>query len=138
VASPAGYSGTPLHQKLGLKPAMRVIALDAPANLDALLTGAPSDVVRLKRIAEFDCALAFATTRDKLVSFFAKLEPKMVDSGMIWVAWPKKIAGAAADLDESVVRREGLAAALVDVKVCAIDARWSGLKFVRRVRDRGR
>ena len=138
VASSAGYSGTPLHRKLGLKPAMCVIALDAPPNLDALLVGAPSDLVRLKQIAAFDCALAFATTRDKLVSMFAKLEPKMVDSGMIWIAWPKKTSGAATDVDENVVRRAGLAAGLVDVKVCAIDARWSGLKFVRRLRDRGR
>jgi hypothetical protein len=135
--APAGYSGTPLPQKLGLKPAMRVIALDAPANLDALLAGAPSDLVSLPRIAAFDCALAFATSRDRLSAMLARLAPKMVDSGMIWIAWPKKSSGAATDLDENVVRREGLAAGLVDVKVCAIDAHWSGLKFVRRVRDRG-
>jgi len=138
VALQAGYSATPLSQKLGLKPAMRVIMLEAPANLDALLAGAPADLMRLHRIGAFDFALAFATTQDKLVSMFARLGPKMVDGGMIWIAWPKKTSGAATDLDENVVRRRGLAAGLVDVKVCAIDAHWSGLKFVRRLRDRGR
>jgi len=138
MATSAGYSGTPLLQKLGLKSGMRVIALYAPANLDELLAGAPTDLVRLPRIAPFDCALAFATARTKLVSMFAKLEPKMVDTGMIWIGWPKKSSGTTTDLSEDVVRRVGLDAGLVDVKVCAIDARWSGLKFVRRLRDRSR
>ena len=137
MATSAGYSGTMLPQKLGLKSGMRVIALDAPANLDELLAGAPTDLVRLRSIAAFDCALAFATARTKLVSMFARLDPKMVDTGMIWIGWPKKSSGTATDLSEDIVRRVGLDAGLVDVKVCAIDARWSGLKFVRRVRDRG-
>ena len=136
MATSAGYSGTPLAQKIGLKPAMRTIALDPPSNLDALLVGAPADLVRLRRIAFFDCALAFTTTRSQLSAIFAKLEPKMVDTGMIWICWPKKSSGASTDLSEGVVRRVGLDAGLVDVKVCAIDARWSGLKFVRRLRDR--
>ena len=134
----AGYSGTPLPQKLGLKSGMRVLALDAPANLDELLSGAPADLVRMNRIASFDCALAFATTESALKSMFAKLAPKMTDAGMIWIGWPKKSSGLATELTEDVVRRIGLAAGLVDVKVCAIDATWSGLKFVRRLRDRGR
>jgi hypothetical protein len=134
----AGYSGTPLPQKLGLKSGMRVLALDAPANLDALLVGAPKDLVRIHRIAAFDFAFAFATTERSLTATFAKLAPKMVDDGMIWIGWPKKTSGVATDLTEDVVRRAGLAAGLVDVKVCAIDATWSGLKFVRRLRDRRR
>jgi hypothetical protein len=134
----AGYSGTPLPQKLGLKSGMRVLALDPPANLDALLIGAPKDLVRINRIAAFDFALVFATTEQALAATFAKLAPKMVDTGMIWIGWPKKTSAVTTDLRENVVRRCGLDAGLVDVKVCAIDATWSGLKFVRRLRDRYR
>ena len=133
--SSAGYSGTPLPRKLGLKTGTRFIALNAPPDLDALLAGAP-DLERLARLASFDCALAFATTERELAALFAKLAPKLIDTGMIWIAWPKKAAGMATELTENVVRRIGLAAGLVDVKVCAIDATWSGLKFVRRLRDR--
>ena len=132
----AGYSGTPLWQKLGLKPRMRLLALEAPPNLDALLAGAP-DLERLARATTFDCALAFAKTPSAVTAVLARLEPKMPDGGLIWIAWPKKTSGVSTDLDEDVVRRIGLAAKLVDVKVCAIDATWSGLKFVRRLRDRG-
>ena len=132
----AGYSGTPLPQKLGLKSGMRVLALDAPANLDALLAGVPRDLVRLQRTESFDCALAFATNERVLAEMFGKLASKMVDRGRIWIGWPKKTSGVITDLTEEVVRRVGLAAGLVDVKVCAIDATWSGLKFVRRLQDR--
>jgi hypothetical protein len=131
----AGYSGTPLPQKLGLKSGMRFVALNDPPDLGEILAGAP-DLHHLARIATFDCALAFATTERMLAACFAKLSPRLVDAGMIWIAWPKKTSGAATELTEDVVRRTGLAAGLVDVKVCAIDATWSGLKFVRRLRDR--
>jgi hypothetical protein len=114
---------------------MRLIALNAPQELDVLLVDAP-DLRRLARVAPFDCALAFATTKRELATAFARLTPKLVDSGMIWVAWPKKTSGVATVLTGDVVRRTGLDAGLVDVKVCAIDAIWSGLKFVRRLRDR--
>jgi hypothetical protein len=131
----AGYSGTPLPAKLGLKTGMRFLALDAPANLDALLADAPK-LKRLPRAAEFDSALVFAKTEREAIAAFEKLSPKMTDTGMLWIAWPKKVSGVATDLTEDVVRRGGLAAKLVDVKVCAIDATWSGLKFVRRISDR--
>ena len=136
VSSSAGYSSTPLPQKLGLKSGMRVLALDTPANLDRLLARAPEGLINLKRVATFDCALAFAITERALMVAFAKLEPKMTDTGMIWIGWPKKASGVATDLTEGAVRRVGLATGFVDVKVCAIDATWSGLKFVRRLRDR--
>jgi hypothetical protein len=131
----AGYSGTPLPQKLGLKSGMRFVALHAPPDLDELLTGAP-DLRRLARVLSFDCAIAFATTGRVLAAAFTKLPPKLVDTGMIWIAWPKKSSGVVTELTEDVVRSAGLKAGLVDVKVCAIDATWSGLKFVRRLRDR--
>ncbi len=131
----AGYSGTPLPFKMGLKSGMKFIALNAPADLDMLLADAPN-LERLARVAPFECALAFVTTERALAAHFAKLAPKLVDAGMIWIAWPKKASGVATELTEDVVRRAGLAAGLVDVKVCAIDLTWSGLKFVRRLRDR--
>jgi len=134
-AQPAGYSGTPLWRKLGLERRKRFLALGAPQNLEALLAGAP-ELERLTRAAAFDCAVAFARTQASLATTFAKLEPKLPDDGMIWIAWPKRTSGVATDLTEDIVRRIGLAARLVDVKVCAIDATWSGLKFVRRLRDR--
>ena len=134
-SSEAGYSGKPLPSKLGLKPGMRFVALSAPPDLDVLLAGAP-DVERLRRVASFDCALAFTTTERALAALFAKLAPKLLDTGMIWIAWPKQASGVATELTENVVRRVGLASGLVDVKVCAVDATWSGLKFVRRLRDR--
>jgi hypothetical protein len=131
----AGYSGTPLPQKLGLKSGMRFVALHAPPKLDALLAGAPA-LEHPARGGSFDCALVFATTERVLTTAFAKLGPRFIDSGMVWIAWPKKTSGVATELTEDIVRRVGLAAGLVDVKVCAIDATWSGLKFVRRLRDR--
>ena len=106
--------------------------------LDRLLAGAPTDLVRMSRFGGFDCALAFTTRANALASVFSKLAPRMADTGMVWIGWPKKAAGVATDLTEDAVRRAGLSAGLVDVKVCAIDATWSGLKFVRRLRDRAK
>jgi hypothetical protein len=131
----AGYSGTPLPAKLGIKKGMRFLTLDPPPDLDALLVDAPK-VTRLTRVADFDFALCFTRTGREAVAAFGKLAPRMSDSGMLWIAWPKKASGVATDLTEDIVRRAGLAAKLVDVKVCAIDATWSGLKFVRRLSDR--
>jgi hypothetical protein len=133
---PAGYSGTPLPRKLGLKPGMRVLAMNPPAHFHALLSDAPADLAWLAGVAPFDCAVAFAKSAKELRAIFAKLEPKLAQDGMIWIAWPKKAAAMKTDLDENLVRDIGLEAGLVDIKVCAIDSTWSGLKFVRRVRDR--
>ena len=138
MSTPAGYSGTPLPRKLGLKPGMRVLTMDPPGNIDLLLDGAPAGLIRITRLGPFDCALAFATTERALSAALARLEPKLGADGMIWVAWPKKASGVSAELTEAAVMRIGLATGLVDVKVCAIDPVWSGLKFVRRLRDRAR
>jgi hypothetical protein len=134
----AGYSGTPLPRKLGLKPGMRLLALNAPPHFRALLADAPADLAGLSRVAPFDCAVAFAESAKELGAIFTRLEPKLAQNGMIWIAWPKKAAAMKTDLDENLVRNIGLDAGLVDIKVCAIDTTWSGLKFVRRVRDRVR
>ena len=134
--SAAGYSGTPLPAKFGLKSGQRVLAVNAPTHLPDLLSGAPGDLDWLHRAAAFDVALVFVTGRAPLAREFQRLAPKLPDAGMIWIAWPKKTSGVVSELTEDIVRATGLAAALVDVKVCAIDATWSGLKFVRRLRDR--
>jgi hypothetical protein len=115
---------------------MRVLAWNAPPHFRALLSDAPADLGWLARLAAFDCAVAFATSGSDLRAIFTKLEPKLSQDGMIWIAWPKKAAAAKTEIDENLVRDTGLAAGLVDIKVCAIDATWSGLKFVRRARDR--
>jgi hypothetical protein len=135
VAS-AGYSGTPLHRKLGLSPGHRVLAVSAPEDLGTLLAGAPADLEWLRRPAAFDVALVFVRDRKALVREFPRLAKKQADAAAIWIAWPKQASGVATDLSENVVREIGLGIGLVDVKVCAIDATWSGLKFVRRLRDR--
>jgi hypothetical protein len=133
----AGYSGTPLPAKLGLKAGHRLRVVGAPSNLRELLFDAPPDVVWLPaRTAQFDVALVFATTAAELARELARLAPQLGDTGIIWLAWPKKAAGLATELSEGVVRGAGLATGLVDVKVCAINATWSGLKFVRRLADR--
>ncbi len=96
-ATSAGYSGTPLPRKLGLKAGMRFLALHAPPNLDALLAGAPA-LRSPARAGGFDCALVFAMTERVLTTAFAKLAPRLVDGGMVWIAWPKKTSGVATEL----------------------------------------
>ena len=88
------------------------------------------------RAKQADCVLLFVTAAEMLRQSFSSLATKLPPTGLFWVAWPKKAAKVATDLDENVVRRIGLDAGLVDVKVCAIDDTWSGLKFVRRLKDR--
>jgi hypothetical protein len=135
-ASPTGYSGTSLPQKLDLRERMRVLATNAPPHFRGLLSGAPADLVWLIRLCAFDCAIAFVTNTDELRVNFRRLEPKLAQDGMIWIAWPKKASDMKTELDENIVRHAGLGSGLVDVKVCAIDATWSELKFVRRLHDR--
>lgn len=131
-AAPAGYSGKPLWQKLGLADGQRLLAVAAPPYLDQLLAGTPAGVRRLARAAEFDVALVFVVDRAALGATLDRLLPRLADRGMIWVAWPKKTSGVATDVTEDAVRAVALPLGIVDVKVCAIDATWSGLKFLRR------
>ena len=89
-------------------------------------------MARLARLAEFDIALLFVTSRAALAAALARALPKLAQGGMIWVAWPKKASGVATDVTEDTVRDVALPLGIVDVKVCAIDATWSGLKLLRR------
>jgi len=124
----AGYSGTPLPQKIGVKPGHVVFLDGAPVELG--LDG----VTRLPR--QFDIALTFHDRNATLTRRFPQLIARMTTAGMIWVCWPKKASKVPTDLDENVVRDLGLELGVVDVKVAAIDEVWSGLKFVRRLADR--
>jgi hypothetical protein len=119
--APAGYSGKALWQKLGLKAMHRLYVAGAPPHLPHLLEGAPK-VALLPRLAEFDVALLFITSRSALAAELARALPKLADRGMIWVAWPKKASGVGTDVTEDTVR-EIAAAGLVDVKVCAMTRR---------------
>lgn len=130
-----GYSGTPLVQKLGIKPNSRIAFVSAPRSFPALLGPLPKTAVVAKD-GSLDFAILFVKSRTELAKQFAGLRDRLVPDGMLWVAWPKRTSGVATDLVEGIVREFGLEAGLVDVKVCAIDDTWSGLKFVRRLKDR--
>jgi len=140
-ATPAGYSGTPLARKLGIKAEQRAVLFGAPAGFDVgpLPPGAAIDCIPVSEVdaaAPGDVTVIFCPDRATLVSTFGPLMLKLEPSAGLWVAWPKRAAKVATDLDESLVREHGLACGLVDVKVCAVDQTWSGLKFVYRLADR--
>ena len=135
----AGYSGTPLPQKLGIKPGHQVLLANAPAGFKATLAKLPAKATVQKpgdSEGPFDVILLFAKNVGELHWEFAPLKEKLVTNGGLWVAWPKKASGVETDLTEDIIREVGLKAGLVDNKVCAIDEVWSGLRFVIRVKDR--
>ncbi len=133
----AGYSGTPLPMKLGIKAGSRIALVNAPKDFQSELGELPDDVQFIKRPTKaLDIILLFVLTERALARDFAKLAATLVSNGMIWIAWPKKSSGVATALSEQRVREIGLNAGLVDVKICAIDETWSGLKFVYRLKDR--
>jgi len=133
----AGYSSTPLPKKLGIKEHSRLAFVNAPEGFVDYLGPLPDGAEVMKRLIKaIDLALLFVTTERALVKDFAKLAEKLTTNGMIWIAWPKKSSQVTTDLSFERVQRIGLDAGLVDVKICAIDDTWSGLKFVFRLRDR--
>jgi hypothetical protein len=126
----AGYSGTPLPQKLGIKDGARVRLPGAPKGFARSI----GVVARTRGTA--DVIVFFVRSVAELERGFAKLRRALEPAGGLWVAWPKKSSGVATDLDENRIREHGLRAGLVDNKVCAIDETWSGLRFVVRLADR--
>ena len=125
-----GYSGTPLERKLGVKPEHVVFLDGAPAAFDL-------DAPTTRRLpSRLDISLTFHVEAKTLERRMPQLIERTDQAGTIWVCWPKRAAKVPTDLDGNVVREIGLAAGVVDVKVCAIDEVWSGLKFVRRLADR--
>lgn len=134
-----GYSGTPLPRKLGAKPGQRWLVIDVPDDLGAeALTGSLPEVVHRRPATQttYDVIVVFCPDAVRLTRRLASLPDRLTTAGALWIAWPKRASGVATDLDENGVRDQALAVGLVDVKVAAIDATWSGLKLVRRLRDR--
>ena len=133
----AGYSGTPLPRKLGIKPQMRLGLIGAPHDFDDVLGELPPGVSVHRRVrGTFDVLVIFVQKRSELERRLPALQEALDQAGGLWVAWPKRSSGVATDLGEATVRELGLGSGLVDNKVCAIDATWSGLRFVYRLADR--
>jgi hypothetical protein len=132
----AGYSGTPLPRKLGIKPGARLALVDAPDGFLRALDPLPDDVLLAGSRGSVDVAVLFARRSAGLARRFGALARRLDPAGGLWVAWPKKSSGAETDLTEGAVRELGLSQGLVDNKVCAIDETWSALRFVFRLADR--
>jgi hypothetical protein len=136
AADAAGYSGTPLHRKLGIAAGHRVLIDGAPDGF--ALDGLP-DGVRLARRAgagPYDVMLCFCPDLKRLRARWPVLHPRTTTAGSLWIAWPKKASGVPSDLNDDVVREYVLTHGRVDVKVCAVDEVWSGMKNVIRKADR--
>ncbi len=132
----AGYSGTPLPRKLGIKESHRVALVNAPAGFSLGDLPGVTLTTKLGGRALCDVILFFADRQAVVEKEFAKLARRLTPAGGLWICWPKKASGLASDLTEDTIRAVGLAHGLVDNKVCAVDETWSGLRFVRRLKDR--
>lgn len=137
MPAPAGYSGTPLVKKLGYKPGMRVRLINEPPHYFTLLGPLPDDIKYIKTArSECDFIHLFAKNNASLDRALPAAVKQLASDGMLWISWPKKTSSITTDLVEGIIRETGLAAGLVDVKICAVDDDWSGLKFVFRLKDR--
>ena len=133
----AGYSGTPLARKLGIKEGSVIAMINAPVDFQDTLGELPENVrIAKSTVRLVDLIVLFADSEKRLRRDFTKQAIKISPKGMLWIAWPKKSSGRTTDLTFANVQEIGLAAGLVDVKICAIDDVWSGLKFVYRLKDR--
>jgi hypothetical protein len=131
------YFATPLAQKLGIKEGARYLFVGAPADFaKELPTLPPSASAVTPRAREVDLIVFFTSELKTLTAKLPALIPKLPAAGVLWIAWPKLASGVASDLREGVVRDTLLATGLVDIKVCSINDTYSGLKFVRRLKDR--
>lgn len=131
----SGYSGTPLVRKLGIKAGMSIIQVNAPEHYADLLGPLPENT-RILTVPPADFVHLFCYDYAELNQKLPQCKEMMTKSGMLWISWPKKSSSFYKDLDRDTIREEGLSIGLVDVKVCAIDEDWSGLKFVYRLADR--
>lgn len=133
----AGYSSTPLAKKLGIKPGFKIHVSGEPENYWKDLTPLPEKVDAVDRpVGDLDFVHWFVSEKKVFEKEFLKKKKLIKKDGMLWVSWPKKSSGVSSDLDENIIRELGLKNGLVDVKVCAVDEVWSGLKFVYRLVDR--
>lgn len=133
----AGYSGTPLVKKLGIKEGSRYAIINSPENFERELQPLPASSTSVSHLTkDLDLILFFCKSERVLQKQFASLAKSIKPNGMIWIAWPKKSSKVETDLTFTNVQQIGLASGLVDVKICAVNDVWSGLKFVVRVKDR--
>ena len=133
----AGYSGTPLAKKLGFKEGFRAGFVNPPKGFENELGSLPDGVEICEILRKpLDLIVLFVDSQKILKKEFPKHAQKLANNGMLWISWPKKASGIITDLSENIIRDIGLAAGLVDVKVCAVNDIWSGLKFVYRLKDR--
>jgi hypothetical protein len=135
----AGYSGTPLPQKLGIKEGARLGLVRAPTGFERTMGALPAGVVPRKLAAgqgTYDVIVCFTRTMAEVARAVPQLKQRLNPAGGLWMAWPKRASGVETDVSENLVRARGLEAGLVDNKVCAIDDVWSGLRFVFRLADR--
>ena len=134
----AGYSQTPLVKKLGLKPGYRALLINAPKGFARELEPLPPEIkfVSTGTKTQLDFILFFVDSAKTLLKQLPGLKERLVSDGMLWVAWPKKSSGVPTDMNFDIVQQTGLKIGLVDVKICAVNDIWSGLKFVYRLRDR--
>ncbi len=133
-----GYSGTPLWKKLGIKEGFRIYPCNPPPHYQDLLADLPHPVKLLKRSGKsLDMVHLFTASRTELEKSLKRLRHHIKDDGMIWVSWPKKSSGIKSEITEDTIREVCLPMGLVDIKVCAVDDTWSGLKLVVRKEFRG-
>lgn len=133
----AGYSSTPLPQKLGIKAGARLILVNAPADFGQTLGVLPENVIVSQTLmGQFAVIVFFAQWEKDFIASYPALKSALQPDGGLWIAWPKKASGRPTDLREDTVRDFALANGLVDNKVCAIDEVWSGLRLVYRLQDR--
>lgn len=129
----AGYSGTPLVRKLGLRPGWRVAVLQGPAGLDELLGELPAGLRIVRRLGGgIDAAWIFVVTRAELERRLTEVLRRLPPDGTLWISWPKRTSGVPTDVTENVLREVVLPTGWVDIKVCAVDETWSGLRFALR------
>ena len=134
-----GYSGTPLVRKLGIQAGERVVAINAPEHYEELLDGLPENVSIGSRVAAgVRFVHLFVAERADLEERLSSLRTKLDDAGVLWVSWPKKSSGVATDVTEDTIREVALPLGFVDVKVCAVDDTWSGLKLMIRRENRAK
>jgi hypothetical protein len=132
----AGYSGTPLIKKLGIKANANAAFVNAPTGFMNEFDLPKGVKINARASKQLDFILLFVNSKRDLETKFSLQSAKLAPTGMLWISWPKQASGVKTDLNENIVRNVGLANGLVDVKVCAIDDVWSGLKFVVRLKDR--
>lgn len=132
-----GYSGTPLAKKLGIKPAFKVMLINAPDHYMELFTDMPADVCfESDETSKKDLIHFFTFKKDELLTLLPVLKTRIKPNGIIWVSWPKKSSRVLSDVTEDLIRDFALKIGLVDIKVCAVDEIWSGLKLVIPIKDR--